>query len=34
MYIGDQRRQQQYNDYSGVAITPEQITALKAVISP
>jgi hypothetical protein len=33
-YIADQRRQQQYNDYIGVAITPEHITALKAMIRP
>ncbi len=31
-YIADQRRQQQYNDYTGVAITPEHITALKNMI--
>ena len=33
-YIAHQRRQQQYNDYKGVAITPEHITALKAMIRP
>jgi hypothetical protein len=33
-YIGDQRKQQQYNDYTDVVITPEHITALKAVIRP
>lgn len=33
-YIADQRRQQQYNDYKGFAITPEHITALKAMIRP
>ncbi len=31
-YIGNQRRQQQYNDYKGVASTPEHIAALKAII--
>lgn len=33
-YIGDQRRQQQYNDYTGVPITPEHIAALKGMIRP
>jgi hypothetical protein len=31
-YIGIQRRQQHYDDYKGIAITPEHITALKAVM--
>ena len=31
-YIGGQRKQQQYNNYKGVVITPEYITALKAMI--
>ena len=32
-YIGMQRREQKYNDYKGVPITPERIGALKAIIA-
>lgn len=31
-YIGKQRKEQQYNDYQGVKITPERIYALKVII--
>lgn len=33
MYIGKQRKEQKYNDYKGVPITPEHIDALKAIIA-
>ncbi|MNW07145.1 hypothetical protein D3C71_2036950 [compost metagenome] len=32
-YIGKQRKEQQYNDYQGVPITPERIGALMAIIT-
>ncbi|QEE50697.1 hypothetical protein FUA48_14255 [Flavobacterium alkalisoli] len=32
-YIGKQRKEQQYNDYNGVRITPEHIDALKTIIA-
>jgi len=32
-YIGKQRREQQYNDYKGVPITPQHIGALRAIIA-
>ena len=31
-YICSQRKEQQYNDYKGVSITPERIAALKSLI--
>lgn len=31
-YIGHQRKQQQYNDYIGVAITPERVNLLRNII--
>ncbi|MGQ2985376.1 hypothetical protein [Flavobacterium sp.] len=33
MYIGHQRKQQLYNDYSGVPITPERINLLRNIIA-
>ncbi|MGQ2985360.1 BT4734/BF3469 family protein [Flavobacterium sp.] len=32
-YIGHQRKEQQYNDYSGVPITPEQVNLLRNIIA-
>lgn len=32
-YIGYQRKQQKYNDYKGVAITPERVNLLKGMIA-
>lgn len=32
-YIGKQRKEQQYNYYEGVRITPQNIDALKAIIA-
>lgn len=31
-YIRDQRKEQQYNDYKGVAITAERFASLKSLI--
>jgi hypothetical protein len=32
-YIGHQRKQQKYNDYTGVSITPERVNLLKNIIA-